>query len=337
MKKIILLAALLLTATAAFAKKVKFSVNMAYEVVDTTGVHVTGDFQAVAGYPGGDWMPNTTVMLPEASDTNIYSVVVDIPAFSVYEFKFLNGDQTYNVEFVPIESRVLYNFDDNRWIYVDSLANDTLMMQPVVFGANAPTGQYLLRFRVDMSNVASVSTNGVHVAGDFQNWDPSATRLYSFDGAMYEYITYVDTGYNSLVHEFKYANGNTSGDYETVPSSCEINTNRGTTVPKDTMLESICFSYCSSCLTIGIHEQVSAAGLQLAPNPTNDYSTLEFNDGKSTHAISVTDISGRVVRSYSSYEGNVLRMEKEGLGEGMYFITVLDGNSVAGTAKWFVQ
>lgn len=337
MKKIILLAAVLLTATASFAKKVKFSVNMAYEVVDTTGVHVTGDFQAAAGYPGGDWMPNTTVMLPELSDPNIYSVVVDIPAFSVYEFKFLNGDQTYNVEFVPIESRVLYNFDDNRWIYVDSLANDTLMMQPVVFGANAPTGQYLLRFRVDMANVSSVSTAGVHVAGDFQNWDPSATQLYSFDGTMYEYITYVDTGYNSLVHEFKYLNGNTSGDYETVPSSCATNTNRGTTVPKDSILESVCFSYCSSCLTIGIHEQVSAANLQLAPNPTNDYSTLAFNDGKNTHAISVTDISGRVVRTYASYEGNVLRMEKEGLGEGMYFITVLDGNSVAGTAKWFVQ
>jgi hypothetical protein len=337
MKKSILFFLLLLAAAPVFAKKVKFAVDMTGQVVDTAGVHVTGDFQALAGYAGGDWMPNTTVMTQEVSDTNIYSVIVDIPAFRVYEFKFLNGDQTYNVEFVPYESRVLYNFNDNRWIYIDSLANDTTTFGPVVFGANAPLGKYLLRFRVDMTNVASVSTNGVHVGGAFQNWDAGATRMYSFDGTMYEYIAYVDTGMNSLQHEFKYANGNTSSDYETVPSDCAVNGNRATTVPKDSILESVCFGYCTNCLSIGIHEQQQVSKLLLSPNPTSDYSLLQINDREPAHEISIADVSGRCVRIYSSYEGNALCLEKGELGEGLYIITVRGNSASVSTVKWFVQ
>ena len=160
--------------------------------------------------------------------------------------------------------------------------------------------------------------------------------MYSFDGTMYEYIAYVDTGMNSFQHEFKYANGNTAADYETVPSGCAVNGNRATTVPKDSILESVCFGYCTNCLSIGIHEQQQVNTLQLSPNPTGDYSLLQINDGEPAHEISIVDISGRCVRTYSRYEGHSLRLEKGELGEGLYMITVR-GNSSASTVKWFVQ
>ena len=84
----------------------------------------------------GDWASNTTTLTQEGS-TEIYSIVVDIPAFAKYEYKFLNGDQFYEAEFVPI-IRVGYNFNDNRWIYVDSLANDTTFVGAILFAGNAP-------------------------------------------------------------------------------------------------------------------------------------------------------------------------------------------------------
>src|SRR5687768_5761872 len=109
MKKIIQFSLLFLfAANFVFAKKVKFSVDMDTITVNATGMHVMGDFQAVAGYPGGDWLPNTTPLTQEATST-IYSVIVDIPAFVKYEYKFVNGDQSYEAEFVPVPSRVLYN------------------------------------------------------------------------------------------------------------------------------------------------------------------------------------------------------------------------------------
>jgi alpha-amylase len=112
MKKYMLFAVIFMISTAVSAKKVRFAVDMTGQTVSTTGVHVAGDFQEEAGFSGGDWQPNTTTMINEPG-LEIYSVVVDIPAFTKYEYKFLNGDQWYDVEFVPVESRVGYNFE---WI-----------------------------------------------------------------------------------------------------------------------------------------------------------------------------------------------------------------------------
>jgi len=90
MKKTFLILALILSFSIVNAKKVKFSVDMTGQTISSYGVHVSGDFQTLAGYSGGDWASNTTLMAQEA-DTNIYSIVVDIPAFKKYEYKFLNG------------------------------------------------------------------------------------------------------------------------------------------------------------------------------------------------------------------------------------------------------
>ena len=144
MKKIISTALLLsIFAMNVSAKKVKFAVDMTGQIINTTGIHISGDFQTIAGFPGGDWASNTTPLTQEGT-TDIYSIVVDIPAFAKYEYKFLNGDQFYEAEFVPVESRVGYNFDDNRWIYVDSLADDTSFV-----------GQYIIwdkHNRIDIKN-----------------------------------------------------------------------------------------------------------------------------------------------------------------------------------------
>src|SRR6185436_20741908 len=221
MKKILFLFFVLAACTNLFAKKVKFSVDMTGQTLSPNGIHVTGDFQTAAGFPGGDWQPNTTTLTQEGS-TNIYSIIVDIPAFTKYEYRYVNGDQSYEVEFVPIESRVGDNFDDNRWLWVDSLANDTTDIGAIVFDTNAPAGLTLVRFLVDMQNEPSVSPAGVHIAGDFQGWDPSKIMLYSFGSDVYEIISYVNPG----TYEYKFYNGNTGGSMENIPALCSVNTNR---------------------------------------------------------------------------------------------------------------
>jgi len=269
MRKFLLINLLLLISTGLFAKKVKFSVDLDTVTPNINGVHITGDFQDEAGFPA-DWDPATTQMFQEPTDTSIYSIVLDLPAFRKYEFKFVNGIFGYEVEFVPVESRVGYLFNDNRWIYIDSLSNDTQVVARVFFAGNAPAGKHLLRFKVDMRNEASISPNGVHVAGNFQGWDTAATYLYSFDGDIFEYITYVDSGMPSFEHEFKYFNGNSSGTQENVPTACSnANTNRGVYVSKDTVLIAVCFSQCSPCAGNGISEGDIASSINIFPNPSN--------------------------------------------------------------------
>lgn len=339
MKKALILVLLLCTGTSLLAKKVKFSVDMRFQVVDTAGVHITGDFQSEAGYPGGDWLPETTEMLQDPNDTNIYSVIVDIPAFQKYEFKFVNGDQGYQQEFVPLESRVNYNFIDSRWIYVDSLSSDTQQVAPIRFAENAPYGSYLLRFYVDMQN-ETVGTDGVHVAGNFQSWDPATTRMYSFDGNVYEYIAYVDTTTTSFEYEYKFVNGNTSGNYETVPGSCaNANSNRGVFVTAHVMLNTICFANCVDCASVGISETgIAESQFLLFPNPAGESVTIQFNDDTDLHQIRLTDISGRNVMEVQNYSGKTWKTETSSMEKGVYLVTIRDASDkITGVQKLIVN
>jgi len=323
MKKAMLIIAMLGLCLASEAKKVKFAVDMTGQTVNTTGVHVTGDFQEAAGYPGGNWQSNTTSMTNEAG-TEIFSVVVDIPAFARYEYKFLNGDMFYDVEFVPWESRVGYNFNDNRWIWVDSTANDTTFVGAILFGGNAPAGKYLLRFMVDLQNEAPVSAAGVHVAGDFQGWDPATTRMVSFSENYYEYIAFIDTTMHLAA--FRYVNGNTTGEYETIPPECASGNNRTTDITMDLVLDTVCFSGCTNCASMGFAEALNKEGIVLCPNPAGESATLTFHDEALYHDIILSDLSGRFLRKYDRYTGNSIAILKGSLEAGCYIISLRDEN-----------
>jgi hypothetical protein len=144
MKKYLLLFFVFISSIS-FAKKIKFSVDMDTITPNVNGIHITGDFQDEAGYPA-DWDPATTELIKESPSSTIYSIVLDLPAFNKYEFKFVNGIFSYEMEFVPVESRVLYNFLDNRWVYLDSLSNDTQIVKPVIYSSNAPAGKTFITF-----------------------------------------------------------------------------------------------------------------------------------------------------------------------------------------------
>lgn len=332
MKKFILILGALIAAETSFAKKVKFSVDMDTITPNVNGIHITGDFQDEAGFPA-DWDPATTGLVQEVSNPGIYSIVVDIPAFRHYEFKFVNGIFGYEVEFVPLESRVEYLFNDSRWIYVDSLGNDTLNIAPVIYGTNAPAGKHLLRFKVDMRNTTPIDPKGVHVAGNFQGWDPSKIFMYSFDGNIHEYITYVDTGAPSFQHEFKYYNGNATGKTETVPNGCANGSgNRNVYVSSDTVLLAVCYSQCSPCAGNAISE-VQAGLLHLFPNPSNGEFRIDgWKNGSAS--ISICDITGRVV--YTDENADLSSSLRIHAVAGTYFL-ILNGPEERLVSKLIVE
>jgi hypothetical protein len=330
-KSAFILLSLLFTVTL-LAKKVKFEVDMTDQTISTYGVHVAGDFQDLAGYSGGDWQPGTTEMVNETG-TNIYSVIVDIPAFAKYEYKFLNGDQWYDVEFVPWESRVGYNFNDNRWIFVDSISNDTTTTQPILYAGNAPSGLKLLRFKVDLQKESSVSPAGVHVAGDFQGWDPTIFRLYDFDTTIFEYMAYVGQG----PYEYKYYNGNTTGSAESIPEECAVNGNRWVNIVNDTMVEVVCFAECSACIITQLPGYILEEYLTVFPNPASDKVFVEFNDDSALHNITVTNNEGEMVLQFRNYGNRRLVIETMNLKKGIYFIQSETSQNTSYTAKLIIE
>src|SRR3954469_23594326 len=139
MKKFLLLLTAFSISSFAFAKKVKFSVDMSSaDSVSSKGVHVMGDFQIAAGY-AKIWDPGLTEMTKEGT-TNIYSIVVNIPAGKKYEYTFINGDLGYEGEYVPDQSR-LSDTLANRWIFIDSLDNGITDIGAIQFSTNAPAGK----------------------------------------------------------------------------------------------------------------------------------------------------------------------------------------------------
>jgi len=332
MRKSVLFSLLVLTTFSLFAKKVKFEVDMTDQTISTYGVHVAGDFQALAGYTGGDWQPGTTELINEAG-TQIYSVVVEIPAFAKYEYKFLNGDQWYAVEFVPWESRVGYNFNDNRWIYVDSIANDTTTTLPILFSGNAPAGLKLLRLKVDMQNETSVSPAGVHVAGDFQGWDPFINRLYDFDTTIHEFIAYVGQGY----YEYKYFNGNVAGTQENVPGECAVNGNRWVNVVNDTVLDVVCFSECSACITTSMADPIEFNPPEIYPNPASSFVIVRFNDDIECLNVSLFDLTGKTVVEYRNYRQSKLLIKTSTLNKGIYIIIAGSGSNNQSVSRLIVN
>lgn len=330
-KKLILFFAAIIVTHISFGKFVKFSVDMTGTVLDTNGIHITGDFQFAAGYPA-DWDPATTEMFAD-SGSMIYSVVVNIPAFHKYEFKFLNGDATYALEFVPIESRVDEIFDDNRWIYIDSLGNDTMNLAPVFFSSNHPAGKNLLRFKIDLQN-ENISANGVHVTGNFQSFNDATTQLYSFDGNVFQYITYIDTIVNAAV--WKFVNGNLMSEEEVVPAGCANGNNmRYMNVNKDTMLPVICFASCSACWAAGVATDFSTSEIAVYPNPATDEITVT-NDELQIIMVSIHDIFGREILSeFVSTQHPIFNLEH--IPSGIYFLQFLKKDSTMEMKKLIIE
>jgi hypothetical protein len=331
MKKLLLLLLASSISTFAIAKKIKFSVDMFGNTASPNGIHVMGDFQVAAGY-ADDWAPDLTKMIQEGS-TTIYSVTVDIPAFNMYQYRFVNGDQGLEVETVPSGSRLIDPDAHNRWFYVDSLDNGTTEIGAILYEKNAPAGKFLLRFKVDMTKQFP-ATDRPHVEGSFQNWSTSATALYAYNDTIYQYMAYVPSG----TYQFKYINGNTTVDEETVPSACATSGNRSVVVSADVVLDPVCFSFCKSCEDAsGIFEQATVKKLNIFPNPSDEYTILQFNDSQSDHTVCITDITGKIVRTYERYTNAELRIDREQLSPGLYFIISMDTRKDRAVTKWIVQ
>ena len=313
MKKIIFLFLSIFFCSSVFAKKVKFSVDMDTFTVSPNGVHITGDFQAAAGFFGGNWTSNGTLCSQEGT-SNIYSVIVDIPAFSKYEYKFINGDQFYEVEFVPEKSRVGYDGNDNRWLWVDSISNDTSFSGAIKFSGNAPAGLFLVRFMVDLRNQNLISSLP-HIAGNFQNWNPSSISLYSFADSIFEIIRYLDSG----MYQFKFINGNAWGTDEIIPAACQMNGNRYLTLSGDTILPPYCFATCGACAFIGIAEQELKYNFTISPNPASDFIDLHFNNQANIQNVSIFDSSGKQIKEIAINAQN--RIDITGIPDGLYYLT----------------
>jgi 1,4-alpha-glucan branching enzyme len=290
--------------------EITFVVDMANETVSAQGVHLVGDFQA--------WNPATTAM------TNIgdavYATTFILASDTYHEYKFINGNTWDDQEVVPAACAN----NNNRYFTVpdqpDTLTN-------VCFGSCFPCGitppQIAVTFRVDMVN-ETVSADGVHLAADFQEWDPEATPMLLEIGDIYTYTTTLEAG---SYHEFKFINGNNWGDDEMVPAACAANNNRYFTVPQEpVVLTAFCFASCDTCIIDNIHNPAGNLqnGVVLFPNPTDN--VVYFSGIAGSSEVLIYSIDGKLIDHIII---NNKMIDVHHLQSGLYHLEIRTKNGIA--------
>lgn len=143
-----------------------------------------------------------------------------------------------------------------------------------LFGLMAVTfasAQVNVTFSVDMSN-ETVAAEGIHIAGDFQGWNPSGTPLSDQGGGVYAVTLSLAAG----AYEFKFINGNDWPQEEAVPDACRANltgnTNRRIEVGMMDATYAVCYSSCAACgeyavlfrVDMSLQDEIAPQGVHVA-------------------------------------------------------------------------
>ncbi len=213
------------------ALDITFTVDMSLQTVSPNGVHIAGNFQG--------WDPGATAMTDNGDGT--WSYTGSFYTTQRLEYKFVNGNMWGEDESVFAACSV----NGNRTYCVGTVSAAV----SACFTACGPCDPQSVTFNVDMSN-ETVSPNGVHIAGNFQGWDPAATAMTDNGDGTWSYTADFLAGQEL---QYKFINGNAWGQDETgITADCGVDNgvggfNRVHVVTSTTSLAEVCFNSCDAC------------------------------------------------------------------------------------------
>ena len=265
-------------------KNVTFNVDMNQVTQAFTTPEVNGLWN--------NWCGNCNP-LTDANGDGIWTTTLPLTIGSTQEYKFSADAWTIQEQNNPAAPCTNGNATyTNRVIVIP--ATDTVLN--VVCWSQCTACDVDVTLKVNMAwEVANnaISANGVHVAGDFQGWNPATTPMTDANNdGIYEVTINVPA--NSSI-QYKFINGNAWGSDEPVPSACAVTgtTNRGATFAYgDSTMSPVCFGKCTDCAA-GLGE--SLQNVSLFPNPTRGQFNLARMDAASEVAVSVLDLQGKVL------------------------------------------
>jgi hypothetical protein len=170
-----------------------------------------------------------------------------------------------------------------------------LMVLALTWSAQSQTVP--VTFSVDMSN-QTVAAEGVHVAGNFQGWDPAATLL-SDDDMDGVYQVTVDVSDTLATINYKFLNGNAWGVDESCPEACAFpgSTDRYADITGATDLPVVCFGACAACGITTVLFKVDMSQEE-AINPVGVHMNGNFNGWDGSNFLMMEDADGDNVYTY---------------------------------------
>jgi lysophospholipase L1-like esterase len=207
------------------------SILSAANVLVTFRVNMKASYPANGIYVGSDWAGWSLEKFQKLSDFNqdsIFELALFLPAGASYNYRYTLGNTSWGgfetLSGTPCGSGPS-GADRNIVVPDVNTVLDVVCLNSCLdCGSTERTD---LNLSVDMTGV-DVSANGVHVAGNFNNWDAgSATLTDANNDHIYEISLSVIP---KLTYEYKFLNGNTLNDAEVVFGTCEFRQKRRTFV-----------------------------------------------------------------------------------------------------------
>jgi hypothetical protein len=179
------------------------------------------------------------------------------------------------------------------------MASGNQVLPVVCFGSCEACGggpqTFTLVFQVDGAQLPQISPAGIHIAGNFNGWNP--VPMQPAGAALFTFSTNVAEGTQV---QWKYLNGPTFNAVETVPANCGTDdgfggNNRVFNMPGQvTVLDVVCFASCVACIPDGLNEASRGGQLLVYPNPSDG--VVQFRAPAAGNALLVlTDLRGRII------------------------------------------
>jgi hypothetical protein len=291
-------------------KNVTFNVDMNQVTQSFTTPEVNGLWN--------NWCGNCNP-LTDANGDGIWTTTLPLPVGTTQEYKFSADAWTIQEQNNPAAPCTNGNATyTNRVLVIP--ATDTVLN--VVCWSQCTACDVDVTLKVNMAwEVANnaISADGIHVAGDFQGWNPGATEMLDANNdGIYEVTINVPA--NSSI-QYKFINGNAWGQDEPVPSACAVTgtTNRGATFAYgDSTMSPVCYGKCTDCAA-GLGE--SLQNVSLFPNPTRGQFNLARMDAATEVEVSVLDLQGKVLTVAKWNEGvDTLSIDLSSFANGVYMV-----------------
>ena len=270
-----------------------------------------------------NWCGNCNAMT-DANGDNIWEVTLPLEQGTAVEFKYSADSWSIQEMNDPTASCTNGNtVYTNRVLTIP--ANDTIL--PVVCWSSCDACSIEVTFNVNMAwEVANgaISTDGIHVAGSFQGWNPGSTEMTDPDGDGIYSVTVEMPLAQDLF--YKFINGNSwngaeaSGDLAACGTSDGFGGyNRHTTVGNaDTSLAVVCFTKCYDC-AVSIDEALGT--INLFPNPTTGAFTMERSELAGNIEVTVIGLQGQLLLATEWAAGqSELNIDLSDLAAGVYMV-----------------
>lgn len=217
--------------------QITFHLDMRDHQVSDDGVHVAGTINS--------WSTTATPLHDEDGDGIYIGHAEATPGDTIY-YKFLNGNSWGTDEAVPDPScGGAGGYGSDRFYHVPQGDSDIPL---VCFGECITCEESYVTFHVDMSEVESISENGVFVGGGV--FYPDFHLMEEVDENLYALKTVLPEG----THLYKFNNGGTDATYEDggalSAEGCGVGAYNDREIlvgELDMMTEPFCYSSCYTC------------------------------------------------------------------------------------------